>query len=101
MHMTISALPVDLLRAEFGDSVQENVILAPYTSARIGGPVDVLLTVKSADELADVMKVIWEQDIPYYILGGGSNVLVGDKGIRGVVILNRAKEVRFETGDQP
>jgi len=101
MHMTISALPVDLLRAEFGDSVQENVILAPYTSARIGGPADVLLTVKSVDELADVMKIIWEQNISHYILGGGSNVLVSDKGIRGVVILNRAKEVRFETGAGP
>jgi UDP-N-acetylmuramate dehydrogenase len=101
MYMSMHALPLDLLRAEFGDSVQENVILAPYTSARIGGPADVLLTVTSADELANVMKFIWEQEVSYSILGGGSNVLVSDKGIRGVVILNRAKEVRFETGDQP
>ena len=47
--MIVTALPVDLLRAEFGAAVQENVILAPYTSARIGGPADVLLTVKTAD----------------------------------------------------
>src|SRR5258706_12341444 len=57
--------------------------------------------VKSVDELADVMKIIWEQNIARYILGDGSNVLVSDKGIRGVVILNRAKEVRFETGAGP
>lgn len=99
--MTIPAIPVDVLRLHFGNAVQENVSLAPYTSARIGGPADILLTVKSADELADVMKVIWEYEIPCCILGGGSNVLVSDKGVRGVVVLNRAKAVHFESGDQP
>jgi UDP-N-acetylmuramate dehydrogenase len=101
MLMTKNISAVDVLRQKFGALVQENVSLAPYTSARIGGAADVLLTVKSADELADAMHLIWEHDLPYYILGGGSNVLVSDRGFRGVVILNRAKEVRFETGDSP
>jgi len=92
---------VDVLRQKFGDAVQEHVALASYTSARIGGPADVLVTVKSADELADAIQLIWEHDLPYYVLGGGSNVLVSDEGFRGVMVLNRAKEVRFETGDQP
>lgn len=99
MTRTLSA--VDVLRQKFGGAVQENISLAPYTSARIGGPADVLLMVKSADELADAMQLIWEQEIPFYMLGGGSNVLVSDKGVRGVVVLNRAKEVRFEAGNQP
>ena len=99
--MTTPARPVDVLRLHFGDAVQENVSLAPYTSARIGGNADALVTVKSADEFADVMKVIWEQGLPFVILGGGSNVLVSDKGVRGVVVLDRAKDVRFESGDQP
>lgn len=101
MVMTTSMIPVEILRLQFGDAVQENVLLAPYTSARIGGPADIFVTVTSIDELADVIKVIWENEMPYYLLGGGSNVLVSDKGLRGVVILNRAKEVRFESGDQP
>jgi UDP-N-acetylmuramate dehydrogenase len=101
MFMTRSISAVELLRQRFGASVQVNASLAPYTSARIGGPADVLLTIKSADELADAMGVVWEHDLSYYILGGGSNVLVSDNGFRGVVILNRAKEVRFETGDNP
>jgi len=101
MLMVNTASSVGMLRQKFGDAVQENVTLAPYTSARIGGPADVLLTVKSADELADAVQLIWEQELPYYILGGGSNVLVSDKGFRGAVVLNRAKEVRFEMGDQP
>lgn len=99
--MVNSAFAVDVLRRKFGDAVQEHVPLAPYTSARIGGPADVLLTIQSANELADAMQLIWEHNLPYYILGGGSNVLVSDSGFRGVVVLDRAKEVRFEAGDQP
>jgi UDP-N-acetylmuramate dehydrogenase len=100
-YMTIPALPVDVLRLQFGAAVQENVSLAPYTSARIGGPADVLVMVKSASELMGVIQVLWKRGIPYYVLGGGSNVLVSDNGMREVVVLNRAKEVRFESGDQP
>ncbi len=89
------------LRAAFGERLQENVTLAPYTSARIGGPADALVVVKSADELADAVSQLWAMDAPYFILGGGSNVLVSDRGVRGVVVLNRAKAVRFETGERP
>jgi UDP-N-acetylmuramate dehydrogenase len=99
--MTSPARFIDVLRLKFGAAVQENIPLAPYTSARIGGPADVFVTVTSADELADAMKIIWDYGMPYYILGGGSNLLVSDKGVRGVVVLDRAKEVLFESGDQP
>lgn len=99
--MAETTLALDVLRQRFGDAVQTNIALAPYTSARIGGPADALLTVKSADELADAMQLIWQQELPYYILGGGSNVLVSDEGFRGVVVLDRAKETVFEMGDQP
>lgn len=94
-------IPLARLRAVFGKRMQENVILAPYTSARIGGPADALIVVKSADELAETAARLWEMNAPFIILGGGSNVLVSDKGVRGVVILNRAKEIRFETGERP
>ena len=92
---------MDVLRFKFGAAVQENIPLAPYTSARIGGVADIFVTVKSATELMDAMTVLWNYEMPYYILGAGSNVLVSDKGVRGVVVLDRAKEVRFESGDQP
>jgi len=99
--MTTPARFIDVLRLKFGAAVQENISLAPYTSARIGGSADVLVTVTSADELADAVKIIWDYGMPFYILGGGSNLLISDKGVRGVVVLNRAKEVLFEGGDQP
>lgn len=92
---------LNALRSAFGERLQENVSLASYTSARIGGPADALITVKSADELADTVSLLWKMDAPYIILGGGSNVLVSDRGVRGVTVLNRAKSIRFEYGDRP
>jgi UDP-N-acetylmuramate dehydrogenase len=99
--MTVITPPIDMLYAKLGDQVKENVSLAPYTSARIGGPADVLITAESADELARIIKLLWKLDLDYVMLGGGSNVLVSDKGVRGVVVLNRAKAVRFHNGDEP
>ena len=93
--------PIDVLYAKFGDKVKENISLAPYTSARIGGPADVLITAETADDLAHIVKLLRQQDLDYIILGGGSNVLVSDRGVRGLVVLNRAKAVRFHNGDQP
>ena len=99
--MAVLARPIDMLHAKLGDKVKENVSLAPYTSARIGGPADIFITADSAAELAKIVKLLWKHELPYIILGGGSNVLVSDRGVRGVVILNRAKGVRFHGGDQP
>ncbi|HKG54707.1 MAG TPA: UDP-N-acetylmuramate dehydrogenase [Anaerolineales bacterium] len=99
--MVVATRPIDILYAKLGDQVKENVSLAPYTSARIGGPADILITAESADELARIIKLLQKQEIEYLILGGGSNVLVSDRGVRGVVVLNRAKGVRFHNGDQP
>jgi UDP-N-acetylmuramate dehydrogenase len=99
--MVVLTRPIDILYAKLGDKVKENVSLAPYTSARIGGPADILITAESADELARIIRLLQKQEIEYLILGGGSNVLVSDRGVRGVVVLNRAKGVRFHNGDQP
>ena len=93
--------PISQLRSIFGKRLQEHAQLAAYTSARIGGPADVLITVTSADEMAAAMRQLWVLDLPYVILGGGSNVLISDRGVRGVVVLNRAKAVRFDTGKTP
>ena len=99
--MNVISPPIDVLYAKLGDKVKENVLLAPYTSARIGGPADVFITVNSADELARTTKLLWKLDLEYIMLGGGSNVLVSDRGVRGVVVLNRAKAVRFHLGEEP
>ena len=93
---TSRRLPLEQLRRLFGERLQENVPLARYTSARIGGPADALLVVNSADELKGAAETLWDLELSFFILGGGSNVLVSDAGVRQVVILNRAKNIRFE-----
>jgi UDP-N-acetylmuramate dehydrogenase len=97
--MTNSSFPA--LRAQFGDAVQENVSLAQYTSARIGGSADVMVTVRSAQELVGVVTYLRGNGIKFLVIGGGSNLLVSDEGVREVVVLNKAKAIRFDVGEQP
>ena len=99
--MVVVTRPIDALYARLGDKVKENVSLAPYTSARIGGPADIFITADTSAELARIIKLLWKHEMPFTLLGGGSNVLVSDKGVRGVVVMNRAKAVKFHAGDQP
>jgi UDP-N-acetylmuramate dehydrogenase len=96
----MNAATLDSLRALFGDRLQENDPLSGYTSARIGGPADALVFVYKADELAQAAKKLWEIDMPFVLLGGGSNVLVSDRGLRGVVIINRARLVKFDSQNE-
>jgi UDP-N-acetylmuramate dehydrogenase len=89
------------LRKAFGERLQEGVILAPYTSSRIGGPADFLIEIRSAEDLMQTVERCWEMEADFRILGGGSNVLISDKGVRGVILLNHARDVSFletETG---
>lgn len=86
----------------FGSRLQFATPVARYTAARIGGPADALLEVQSVNELVDAVELCWQEDIPYWILGGGSNVLVSDAGLRGLVLINRARQVYFEeAGERP
>jgi UDP-N-acetylmuramate dehydrogenase len=89
------------LRATFGDRMQENIPLSGYTAARIGGPADVLVQVRSADELAQAAGTMWKMELPFVLLGSGSNVLVGDRGVRGVVIVNHSGLVKFNSHAEP
>ncbi|MDH3943888.1 MAG: UDP-N-acetylmuramate dehydrogenase [Anaerolineae bacterium] len=91
---------IEALQAALGERVEQDVPLERYTSARIGGPADVLVTVGNVDELAEAVEILWRQDAPFLVLGGGSNVLVSDGGVRGVVVLNKARKVRFEQDKQ-
>ncbi len=81
--------------------MQYNVPLARYTAVRLGGPADALVTAKSADELAAIITQLWQAGVPVVILGGGSNMLVSETGVRGVVVLNRARRVRFDLRSDP
>jgi len=74
------------LRELFGERAGFDEPLAPYTSWKIGGPADALVTVESEAELAELLRFCARRRMPWWMIGGGSNVLVGDGGIRGIVI---------------
>lgn len=57
-----------------------------HTTFKIGGMADMLIEPKSAQEIIDVISILKSNEIPYFVMGNGSNLLVGDKGIRGAVI---------------
>ncbi|HVN87743.1 MAG TPA: UDP-N-acetylmuramate dehydrogenase [Candidatus Binatia bacterium] len=79
------------LRARFGDRAQFDEPLSRHTSFRIGGPADVWIEVESEEEVRSVQITAAEAGLPLFVLGGGTNVLVSDRGVRGVVVkLGRA-----------
>lgn len=89
------------LRAVFGERLQENVRLANYTTARVGGVADGLLVANSGAELAEIGRSLWELSVPFRILGSGSNVLVSDSGFRGVVVINHARAIKINARQTP
>jgi UDP-N-acetylmuramate dehydrogenase len=78
------------------DRIRRDVPLAPYTTFRIGGPADVLIEPRTADELAATLRVARRHDVPHRLLGEGANVIIGDQGVRGIVIRNRADTIRID-----
>ncbi len=69
----------------------------------VGGPADFLVVVASGQELEDSVRYLWKEKIPFMLLGGGSNTLISDSGIREVVVINETKDIIFlnEEGDHP
>ena len=71
--------------------LEQNVPLAPYTTYAIGGPADYFLRVSTKEELVEAVTQARKNKTPYFILGTGANILVGDRGFRGLVIKNEAQ----------
>lgn len=78
---------VEKLQKLLGEAkVLVNEPMASHTTFRIGGPADYFVMPENTQEITEVIKLCKEENTPYFILGNGSNLLVGDKGYRGVVI---------------
>lgn len=69
--------------------------IAPYTTFRIGGPADLFYDATSADDLANAVLAAREMGVPWFVLGLGANILVGDRGFRGLIIHNVARHFTF------
>lgn len=75
--------------------LRESVPLAPYTTFKIGGPADFFYETDSANDLANAVTAARELGVPYFVLGLGANILVGDRGFRGLVVRNMASHSRW------
>lgn len=85
----------DRLNAAFGhDRVSRNAPLAPLTTFKVGGPADWLVEVHHSADLEQAIALARDARLPISVLGGGSNVLVSDAGVRGLVVRVRGGEVR-------
>jgi UDP-N-acetylmuramate dehydrogenase len=82
-------------RDAFGESFALDVPMARYTSARVGGSAEMFLEVTDQSELQAAVELAYAQSVPYLVIGGGSNILVSDNGIKGLVILNKARGLHF------
>jgi UDP-N-acetylmuramate dehydrogenase len=78
------------------DDVAEGGLLAPHTTWRVGGAADLLCTATSVDGLVAAVRLATVHGVLWRVLGRGSNVLVSDLGVEGLVILNRASHVSFD-----
>ena len=76
--------------------VKENVKLAKYTTYRIGGPARYFTDVASKEEAREAMEWAKKKKVSHFVLGGGSNVLISDKGYPGLVIFMRNRKIKFE-----
>lgn len=87
--MTTAATATAALERRLRDvspDVRRSAPLARYVAFRIGGPADLLVIPRSVTELRGALTVLWSEGIRPVVLGAGSNVLIGDRGLRGVVV---------------
>jgi UDP-N-acetylmuramate dehydrogenase len=82
--------------ARFGVEIQTNINLAAHTTMKVGGPAEYFAAVQTVDQLIYLVRWARAVEIPYFVLGGGSNILISDAGVRGLVIYNRCRQVRID-----
>lgn len=80
-----------------GLTLERDVSLAPFTTFRVGGTADWYVAVHSADVLETAVRIAQTYDVPWFLLGTGANVIVGDRGVRGLVIHNRARHTSLDS----
>jgi UDP-N-acetylmuramate dehydrogenase len=74
--------------------------LSKHTTFGIGGPADLFVVAHTLPELRSYVRLAWQHQVRYYVLGSGANVLVADNGIRGLVIHNKCSAVEVSPGEQ-
>lgn len=76
--------------------IKENISLAKYTTFRVGGKARYFFIAETKKDLIAAVKTARDLKIPFFILGGGSNVLISDKGFNGLIVKNEARNFKIE-----
>ncbi len=76
--------------------MEYNIQLAKFTSFRIGGPAKYFVEAKNDQDFVEALKFAKQTNLPFFVLGSGTNILIQDKGFDGVVIRNQMKEIRMD-----
>lgn len=84
-----------ILNKKLGIAIQKNVLLAPMTTFKIGGPADYFFEARTKQDLIETIRIARENKVNHFILGTGANVLISDKGFQGLVIHNQTNKVGF------
>lgn len=87
--------PLRELKKVFGERVLENEPLLKHTSFRIGGSARYFFGAKTIDELIQAVQLAVKLNLPYFVLGNGSNILIGDRGFEGLCIKNNCQSLSF------
>jgi len=76
--------------------IKKNIRIAPYTTFKIGGPAEYFFKAKTKEDLIKAIETARKFKLPFFILAGGSNLLVSDKGFKGLVIKNQNSKIRIK-----
>ncbi len=87
---------LDRLRRALGDGLLTAEPLKHHTTFRIGGPADLFYAGRTPDQMVAALKAARECEVPVFLLGGGSNLLVSDEGFRGLVLRNACDTIEFD-----
>jgi len=91
-------IPINLYYYITMIKIEENVALAPMTTFKVGGPAKYFVRVASADDLKEAIKFSKDKNLPIFILGGGSNLIISDRGFNGLVIKIDIKDIKIDDG---
>jgi len=86
----------EIFKERFADQVRFDEPLSKHSTYKIGGPAKVLIMPQTDSDLEEAFRLVKKHALPYFILGGGSNVLLPDEGFDGVVIKPRNKELTID-----
>ena len=98
--MDIEKVYSNLTKVLKSSKVLKNEPMSKHTSFKIGGNADVLVKIGNVEDLKSVMEFSNKEHIPIYVMGNGSNLLIKDKGIRGIVLMICIDEYKIDKQDK-